>query len=148
MPVIVQKMYILIRKRIWSWLKTFGDKKKTASRGTRPGSYPAKTAWEGFRRGRSRALSWTECEKKQARGKAKREAERCNDPFQGRLLLSRRNRTIYIDSLGNHLLYIVVAILEGAGRAGKRSIAAGRRRQSDAEASAPAFLAPRGRGER
>jgi hypothetical protein len=34
--VIVRKMYALIRKSAWSWLKTFGDKKKTAARGARP----------------------------------------------------------------------------------------------------------------
>lgn len=45
--VIVRKMYALIRKSAWSWLKTFGDKKKTAARGARP-DLPAQISAGGF----------------------------------------------------------------------------------------------------
>lgn len=77
MPVIVQKMYILIRKRIWSWLKTFGDKKKTASRGARPDS-PALISAGGvpvwsF----ASAVADGTRQKAKARTTRRREAERC-----------------------------------------------------------------------
>lgn len=75
--VIVRKMYALIQKSAWSWLKTFGDKKKTAARGARP-DLPAQISAGGvpvwsF----ASAVADGTRQKAKARTTRRREAERC-----------------------------------------------------------------------
>ena len=83
LTVIVRKMYALIRKSAWSWLKTFGDKKKTAARGARP-DLPAQISAGGFPVWSS-ALAAADGKQHEAKAgqKRRREAERCFDPVSG-----------------------------------------------------------------
>lgn len=92
---IVLKKYALFLKRAWSWLRTLVGRKNAADRGTRPEAIP-QTAWEGFRRGRSRGAAVDGIRHRAKRGaKREREAERCLTAlFQGRLLLKLKYRTI------------------------------------------------------
>ena len=106
MPVIVQKMYILIRKRIWSWLKTFGDKKKTAARGARP-DLPALISAGGvpvwsF----ASAVADGTRQKAKARTTRRREAERCFLTCSRVELCSNSSTERYIYPPGNTDHYI------------------------------------------
>lgn len=94
--VIVRKMYALILKSVWSWLKTFVDKKKTAARGARP-DLPAQISAGGFPVWSS-ALAAADGMQHDATAGTKRatEAQRCLDLFPGRTLLTRVNTTIYL----------------------------------------------------
>lgn len=108
--VIVRKMYALIRKSAWSWLKTFGDKKKTAARGARP-DLPAQISAGGFPVWSS-ALAAADGMQHDATAGTKRatEAQRCLDLFPGRTLLTRVNTTIYLAPRHFPPQYIVVYI--------------------------------------
>jgi hypothetical protein len=100
--VIVRKMYALILKSVWSLVRTLVDRKNAPNRGTRPEHIPQETAWEGFRRGRSRGAAVDGIRHRAKRGaKREREAERCLTTLkQGRLLLKLKHRTIYIHPPG------------------------------------------------
>lgn len=81
--VIVGWMYALIRKRAWSWLATFVDRKNSAARGARP-DLPAQISAGGFPEWScASAVADGMRQKAAARQSEGEGAERCFDPVSG-----------------------------------------------------------------
>lgn len=94
--VIVVKMYNLIQKRLWPWLRALVDRKNAAARGARP-DLPAQISAGGFPVWSSAQAAADGMQRKATAGtKRAAETQRCLDLFPGRTLLTAENTTIYL----------------------------------------------------